>query len=228
MRADLSRFRLARRRSGPQPSPPTLSLWARLGLVRRLRQSLTPFKLTGGDRSVLLTPLSALHSSSSTRPSSPIDAYTTGGRGGGGSVFALDVPDKGGGMVWAGVRRGECIGFDWRSARGGGGGEARTKEQVRSTVSSIRHGLLSRCTRLMLLCGVCCRADCAQDLVTCHARQGDPRPAGPAARRRNGRVRWIVTGFVSFTAALARLTMSPNAMPAFSPSMTSASSVHRP
>ncbi|BGP26174.1 DDB1- and CUL4-associated factor 4 [Rhodotorula toruloides] len=57
----------------------------------------------GGDRSVLLTPLSALHSSSSTRPSSPIDTYTTGGRGGGGTVFSLDVPDQGGGMVWAGT-----------------------------------------------------------------------------------------------------------------------------
>ncbi|EGU12153.1 WD repeat-containing protein [Rhodotorula toruloides ATCC 204091] len=89
----------------------------------------------GGDRSVLLTPLSALHSSSSTRPSSPIDTYTTGGRGGGGTVFSLDVPDEGGGMVWAGVRRGECIGFDWRSARGGGG-EARTKEQTAIKISS--------------------------------------------------------------------------------------------
>ncbi|BGP09778.1 DDB1- and CUL4-associated factor 4 [Rhodotorula toruloides] len=90
----------------------------------------------GGDRSVLLTPLSALHSSSSTRPSSPIDTYTTGGRGGGGTVFSLDIPDQGGGMVWAGVRRGECIGFDWRSARGGGGAEAKTREQTAIKISS--------------------------------------------------------------------------------------------
>jgi hypothetical protein len=46
-----------------------------------------------------------------------MDAYVTGGRGGGGTVFALEM-DEPGRTVWAGVRRGEVKGFDWRSRRG--------------------------------------------------------------------------------------------------------------
>ncbi|GAA5977141.1 hypothetical protein JCM10908_004870 [Rhodotorula pacifica] len=80
----------------------------------------------GGDRSVLLCPLSSLSSSSgSSTPSHPegggMDAYMTGGRGGGGTVFALEI-DEPGRVVFAGVRRGDVKGFDWRSKRGGGGG----------------------------------------------------------------------------------------------------------
>lgn len=96
-----------------------------------------PFRLAsvGGDRSVLLCPLSSLSATtSSSGTSTPtahsaagggMDAYVTGGRGGGGTVFALEM-DEPGRTVWAGVRRGEVKGFDWRSRRGHsstGGGE---------------------------------------------------------------------------------------------------------
>lgn len=64
-----------------------------------------------------------------------MDAYVTGGRGGGGTVFALEI-DEPGRTVWAGVRRGEVKGFDWRSKRGaagGGGGDGGGGEgEVRS------------------------------------------------------------------------------------------------
>ncbi|GAA5879915.1 hypothetical protein JCM3774_005677, partial [Rhodotorula dairenensis] len=87
----------------------------------------------GGDRSVLLSPLASLSNRSSPgRPSNGtastaaagggMDAYVTGGRGGGGTVFALEI-DEPGRIVWAGVRKGDVIGFDWRSRRGAAGGE---------------------------------------------------------------------------------------------------------
>ncbi|POY70044.1 hypothetical protein BMF94_6954 [Rhodotorula taiwanensis] len=89
----------------------------------------------GGDRSVLLTPLDSL-SSSSSHPagagrSPALDSYTTGGRGGGGTVFALEI-DEPGRMVWAGIRKGDVRGFDWRERRpsGGGGGQNSTHSEV--------------------------------------------------------------------------------------------------
>lgn len=114
-----------------------------------------------------------------------MDAYVTGGRGGGGTVFALEV-DEPGRMVWAGVRRGDVKGFDWRSGRrnGASGG---AQEVSPSAPWGLPPGLAS-CGSWLADSRVSSVPGQLSALDADHAPALDPRSATPTARSLNGRV----------------------------------------